>query len=359
MQKWSINSFVKYLESGYTMIGQDVQINNIAPIDEGVTTDISFCTSVGKEGLESILSSKSGIILCKKSLEGDIKRRIDYCTGISKLYVFVNNPRLVFIRIAKVIKYYSDIRKGISSHAIVSDSAKIGRNCYVGDYSIIGDDCTIGDNTIIDSRVVVKNAIIGNNCILQTGSVIGETVFAFERVDKDLSLEIFPHFGKVIIKNNVEIFANCSIARGTISDTIIEEGTKIDALCHIAQNAHIGKNSQLTAGTIVGEGAHIGNHCWLGLNSTLKHKIRIGNKVIVGSGSSVIDDVQDNEIVAGSPAKSIKHRISISSDKLFLMGGQIDDTNHRSNNHKLSNSADFIKRKGFTIVGIFFGALLI
>ena len=270
MQKWSINSFVKYLESDYTMIGQDVQINNIAPIDEGVTTDISFCTSVGEEGLESILSSKSGIILCKKSLEGDIKRRIDYCTDVSKLYVFVNNPRLVFIRIAKVIKYHNDIRKGISSHAIVSDSAKIGRNCYVGDYSIIGDDCTIGDNTIIDSRVVVKNAIIGNNCLLQTGSVIGETVFAFERVDKDLSLEIFPHFGKVIIKNNVEIFANCSIARGTISDTIIEEGTKIDALCHIAQNVHIGKNSQLTAGTIVGESAHIGNHCWIGLNSTSK-----------------------------------------------------------------------------------------
>ena len=109
-----------------------------------------------------------------------------------------------------------------------------------------------------------------------------------------------------MIENDVEIFANCSIARGSLSDTIIGQGTKIDALCHIAHNVTIGKNTELTAGTIVGGSPTIGNNCWLGLHSTIKNKIKIGDQVIVGSGSSVIYDIVDEDIVAGVPAKSIK-----------------------------------------------------
>jgi UDP-3-O-[3-hydroxymyristoyl] glucosamine N-acyltransferase len=80
------------------------------------------------------------------------------------------------------------------------------------------------------------------------------------------------------------IFANCSITRGSLSDTIIEQGTKVDALCHVAQNVHIGKNTQFTAGVIFGGSTTIGDNFWLGLNSTIKHKLNIGNNVIVGSG---------------------------------------------------------------------------
>ena len=60
--------------------------------------------------------------------------------------------------------------------------------------------------------------------------------------------------------------------------------------------------------------------CWTGLNSTIKHKVKIGNKVIIGSGASVINDIDDEDIVAGVPAKSIKHKVR--SNQLFLMAGQ-------------------------------------
>jgi len=253
MPQWKIESFLQCLDPNYSFIGQKrIQINNIAPIEKGASTDLSFCSSEGKKGLESVLDSRSGIILCKKSLEPYLHHKAGLINRISKLYVFVDNPRLVFIRIAKLMKSYKNNRKGISTHAIISDSAKIGRDCYVGDFTIIGDDCIVGDNSVIDSKVVVKNATVGNNCVIQPGSTIGEEGFAFERADIDMNLEKFPHFGKVIIENNVEIFANCSIARGSISDTIIEKGTKIDALCHIAHNVHIGTNTQVTAGTVVG-----------------------------------------------------------------------------------------------------------
>ena len=124
----------------------------------------------------------------------------------------------------------------------------------------------------------------------------------------------------VIIRDDVEVFSNCSIARGSLSDTIIGKGTKLDALVHVAHNVIIGENCEPTAGTIVGGSTIIGNSCWTGLNSTLKHKIKIGKKVIIGCGASVIHNVPDEDIVAGVPAKSIKHKVN--SNQLFLMAGQ-------------------------------------
>jgi len=142
--------------------------------------------------------------------------------------------------------------------------------------------------------------------------------FAYER-HETFDLERFPHIGGVRIGNNVEISSNCSIARGSLSDTIIGDGTKLDALVHVAHNVEIGKDCALTAGAVIGGSTIIGDTCWLGLNSTVKHKLKMGNNVIVGSGASVIHDVPDEDIVAGVPAKSIKHKVT--SKQLFLMGG--------------------------------------
>ncbi|MPZ08326.1 MAG: hypothetical protein GEU26_18255 [Nitrososphaeraceae archaeon] len=85
---------------------------------------------------------------------------------------------------------------------------------------------------------------------------------------------------------------------------------------HIAHNIEIGRHCALKAGIIIGGSTRIGDMCWTGLNSTIKHKVKIGNKVIIGSGASVINNI-DEDIVAGVPAKSIKHKVR--SNQLFLM----------------------------------------
>jgi len=363
MVERTVVSYLEQLEYDYTLVGQErIPIDNVAPIDKGTPSHLSFCSSDNHEDIEAILNSNSGIILCKKSLVDVIRQKNKFISSNSsmpKLFVFVDNPRLVFIKIVKLMRDRRDNRKGVSKHAIIADSAKIGRDCYIGDLAIVGDECIVGDNTIIDSRVVLKNSIVGNNCTLQSGSILGEDGFAFERNRKNMSLENFPHYGKVIIKNNVEIFANCSIARGSLTNTVIEEGTKIDALCHIAHNVHIGKNTQVTAGVVIGGSTIIDNNCWLGLNSTIKHKIKLGNSVIVGSGSSVIHNVGDKDIVAGNPAKSIKHKINMSDDKLFLMGGQSNENRnkeeHRFTLWKKDNS---IQLKGLAYLNILIGTLL-
>jgi len=87
---------------------------------------------------------------------------------------------------------------------------------------------------------------------IQPGVVIGADGFSYERIEHSFKLERFPHIGGVKIGDNVEVSSNCSIARGSLSDTIIGDGTKLDALVHVAHNVEIGRNCILTAGTIVG-----------------------------------------------------------------------------------------------------------
>lgn len=203
---------------------------------------------------------------------------------------------------------------GISPTAVISGNAKIGKNCRIGNFVVIGDNCNIGDNTIIYDRVsLVQKCDIGRNCIIQSGATIGSDGFAFERDYDTLELEKFPHLSGVKIGNNVEICANSSIARGSLSDTIIGDGSKLDALVHVAHNVIIGRNCELTAGTIIGGSTTIADTSWMGLNCTLKNKISIGSRVIVGCGAAVINDVLDEDVVAGVPAKSIKIRCLLNS----------------------------------------------
>lgn len=291
-------------------------INGVASIDRANENDLSFCSDAGHDAIERIMNSKAGVILCDSSLNGCVFPKIE----TNQSFIFTKTPRLAFIQILKHINGEETL-KGISESAVISKTAELGSNCYIGNYTTIGDNCQIGDNTTIYDRVsILENTKIGKNCIIQSGVTIGADGFAFERHETSLKLERFPHIGGVLIGDNVEISTNCSIARGTLSTTTIGNGTKLDSMVHVAHNVKIGENCVLTAGTIIGGGTTLGDACWTGLNSTLKHKIKIGNKAIVGCGATVIGDVRDEDVVAGVPAKSIKHKVT--SNHLFLMAGQ-------------------------------------
>jgi UDP-3-O-[3-hydroxymyristoyl] glucosamine N-acyltransferase len=310
-------------------------IYGVKDLKSASSGDLSFCSyDDAEKAIMGISKSNAKVIICHQSLEGLVYPR----SGKQQCLIFVKKPRMVVMKIINEIYYSPSVNKRkrirqnekiltVSPTAIVSKSARIGKNCTIGNFTKIGDKCIIGDNTVVGDRVIIEqNTRTGKNCIIQPGTVIGADGFAYERLEDTLELQKFPHIGGVIIGDNVEICSNCSIARGSLSDTIIGEGTKLDALVHIAHNVEIGRHCALTAGTIIGGSTRIGNMCWTGLNSTIKHKVKIGNKVIIGSGASVINNIDDEDIVAGVPAKSIKHKVR--SNQLFLMAGHKSHTSN-------------------------------
>lgn len=309
-----IESVLRSISPDFYTVGSGAMLNlieNMAAIDDANSRDITFCSDL--HSVSSISKSNAGIILCNKKLGGKVKPKEN------QLLIFLSNPKLAFIHIAKNLFEIRDEFNQPNTLSKISRTAKIDHNCIIGDFSIVGDNCTIGENTVVLDRAILKNCVIGKNCLIQSGVTLGEAGFGYER-DTSLELVGFPHFGQVILGSNVEIKANCSIARGSLKDTIIGDGTKIDGLVHIAHNTIVGKNCQITAGSIIGGSVTVGDNSWLGLNSTLKHKIKVGQRVIVGSGASVIHDISDEDIVAGVPVKSIKQKVT--SEQLFLMAGQ-------------------------------------
>ena len=138
--------------------------------------------------------------------------------------------------------------------------------------------------------------------------------------------------GKLIRKENnfdidigqdVDIGLYSCIDKGSYRNTVIGEGTKIDNLVHIAHNAIIGKHCLIVAGTIIGGSAEIGDFCFIGMNSSIKDHVKIGKHVIVGAGSVVIHDVEDYDIVAGNPAKSVKDKVTLTPEQIFQLVGYV------------------------------------
>jgi UDP-3-O-[3-hydroxymyristoyl] glucosamine N-acyltransferase len=327
---WDVKAMLLDLGIHHSAIGPRRMINGVSSIKEAGKNDLSFCWYEGERALSLITSSNAGAILCKRNTEEIVKSPPGNAPSAKtnnerkhnseeKQLFFVDNPRLVFVQLMNII-IKKDSKPTVSSSALISQTARVGANCSIGDYVKVGDNCVIGNNTIIGDGVkLVQNCSVGDNCIIQPGVVIGADGFAFER-HQNGKLERFPHIRGVKVGNDVEICSNSSIARGSLSDTIVGDGTKIDALVHIAHNVIIGSNCELTAGTIIGGSTTIGDMCWTGLNCTLKDNIKVGNNVIIASGASVIRDIQDGDVVAGVPAKSIKDKVK--TNHLFLMSGQ-------------------------------------
>lgn len=146
---------------------------------------------------------------------------------------------------------------------------------------------------------------IGANCNIDKTAVIGRDGFGYEP-DEEGNLIFFPHFGHVVIGDNVDIGAYTCIDRGTLNNTFIDNGTKIDNLVHIGHNCQIGKNVCIPPGVVVGGSVIIGDNTFIGMNTCIREHVKIGSNVTIGMGSVITKDIPDSETWFGNPGRRVK-----------------------------------------------------
>ena len=164
---------------------------------------------------------------------------------------------------------------------------------------IIGQDCIIGSGNIL------KNSYIGNRVVLQDDCKLGQKGFGFIPM-KEKNIK-FPHIGIVLIEDDVEIASGCTIDRGSIDDTCIGKNTYIDNQVHIAHNVKIGSNCMIAGQVGFAGSSKIGNNVSIGGQAGISGHLKIGNNVKIGGGSGVVKNIEDNQIVMGYPAESLRN----------------------------------------------------
>ncbi|MBI2968178.1 MAG: UDP-3-O-(3-hydroxymyristoyl)glucosamine N-acyltransferase [Bacteroidetes bacterium] len=274
-------------------------------ISDADQDSISWLNPTRKDKKELLLKTKAAVIICSEK-----KSFLKNFTHVPA-FISVPNPKLVFIRIVKLF-FQPAMKFSIHPSAVIHPQAKISKNVFIGSH------CTIGKVTIKEYSVIAPGAVlfdhvhIGRNVIIGANSVLGSVGFGISRNDSG-AYERFPHIGGVTIEDNVEIGTNSCIDRGTLGNTIIHKGCKIDNLVHIAHNVVVGENSVIIANTMIGGSTIIGKNSWIAPSSSLRDAIIIGANVTIGTGANVTKNVPDNQTWTGNPARELTEFVMIQS----------------------------------------------
>lgn len=203
--------------------------------------------------------------------------------------------------------FFSDNKKleGIGHNTYLSPDVKLGENVTIGHNCTLDGDITIGDGTRIYNNVnIINNVTIGQKCEIQSGVNIGHDGFGYTE-DEEHQKTMVKHYGGIVIEDNVYIGGNSYIERGTIDNTIIKNGAKIDGACVIGHNCIIAPNTAMVAGSIMLGSVHLEDNVYIA-SALIKNQVTVGRNAIVGMGSVVIKDVEADTTVIGIPARKIK-----------------------------------------------------
>ncbi|MBD1150422.1 UDP-3-O-(3-hydroxymyristoyl)glucosamine N-acyltransferase [Pelagibacterales bacterium SAG-MED29] len=289
------------------------KIKDVKTLKNSKKFDLTFLDSIKYKSHASI--TKASYCITTKKLEKFLPKKVER--------IIVKN---VLFELAKVLKKiypdadidYPDLSlkspnknkfKSVKfgNNVLIGKNVKIGKNTIIGSNSIIEHDVVIGSNCVIASNVILKNSILGNNIVIQDDCKIGLKGFGFIPL-KEKNFK-FPHIGRVIINDNVEIASGCTIDRGSVDDTEIGKNTYLDNQVHMAHNVKIGSNCMIAGQVGFAGSSTIGNNVSIGGQAGISGHLTIGNNVKIGGGSGVVKDIEDNQVVMGYPAVPFKEFI--------------------------------------------------
>jgi len=178
---------------------------------------------------------------------------------------------------------------------VIGDRVTIMPGCYIGDGVEIGDDTLIYPNVTI-----YHECKICKKCIIHAGTVIGSDGYGFAHTKEGQHVKFY-QLGNVIIEDDVEIGANCTIDRGALESTIIKEGVKIDNLVHIAHNCEIGEYSLITGQVGLSGSTKLGRNVIMGGQSATAGHLEIGPFATIAARGGVTKSIPGGKVYAGFP----------------------------------------------------------
>jgi UDP-3-O-[3-hydroxymyristoyl] glucosamine N-acyltransferase len=268
-----------------------LRVGQAAPLDRALAGQISFLANPRYR--PQLQSTRAGaVILTSAAAE-----------GYAGACIVASNPYAYFARVAQLLDRRERPAAGVhpaavvetdlpasasvGAGAVIGRGAAIGAGARIGPGCVVGAGAAIGADAVLHANVTVYAAcVIGARCVIHSGAVVGSDGFGFAR-DDDGSYVKIPQTGRVVIGDDVEIGANTTIDRGTLEDTVIEDGVKIDNLVQIAHNCRVGAHTVIAGCTGIAGSTRIGRRCMFGGATMIIGHIDIADDVVITGASFV------------------------------------------------------------------------
>ncbi len=290
--------------------GKDVDIDAIQTLKDATPSNLSFLSDT--KYIADLATTKAAAILIEEKFvdmlpEGVIPLITDEpylkLALVSKMFAPTISADTYTPTIGTDCSLASDLKCG--NGVVIGSGVTIMPGCY------LGDNVKISDDTIIYPNVTIyHDCYIAKSCIIHAGTVIGSDGYGFAHTKQGEHVKIYQN-GNVVIEDNVEVGANCTIDRAALGSTLLRHGTKIDNLVQIGHNCDIGENSLMAGQSGVAGSTALGRNTVLGGQSAVSGHLQLGDFVTVAGKAGVTKSLEGHETYAGFPAMPIKRWLKL------------------------------------------------
>lgn len=283
------------------LIGENKEIDSLQSLDKAQSNQLSFLENA--KFLDALKTTKAAAVILKEEYLGFLPH------GVSALVS--DEPYLSLAYISKL--FAKPVMQKEGKRPIVGHDCTIADDVYLGFDTKIGDNVTIlpgcvimdgvqiGSNTILHPNVTIyRDCVVGENCIIHSGTVIGSDGYGFAHTKDGRHIKIYQN-GNVVIEDDVEIGANCTIDRAVFDSTVIRKGTKLDNLIQIGHNCDIGENVLMASQVGISGSSKLGQNVVMGGQSATAGHLEIGPFAVIAARGGVTKSVPGGKTYAGFP----------------------------------------------------------
>jgi UDP-3-O-[3-hydroxymyristoyl] glucosamine N-acyltransferase len=284
-------------------------LTGVAPLQTAEPDEVSFLDN--RKYADALAGTRAGAVIVHSDMAGRVPQ--------SAVPIATDEPYVAWARVAALFHPLPPARPGVHPSAVVAPDASIeasaevgplavigskigiGPRCRVGAGAIIGDGVVLGADCQIGARASISHALIGDRVVVFPGACIGQDGFGFAITGEDFVS--VPQLGRVVLEDDVEVGANTTIDRGSLHDTVIGAGSRLDNLVQIGHNVRLGRGCVIVSQVGISGSTILEDHVMVGGQAGLTGHLRVGRRARVGAQAGVMSDVPAGADVVGSPAQ--------------------------------------------------------
>ena len=289
-----------------------LMLSGIAPLQAAGPDQVSFLDN--KKYSSALAETRAGAVI----VHPDMAPRVP-ATAVA---IACDEPYAAWARVAALFFPLPPAEPGIHASAIVSQEAvvdptaevgalaviearaEIGARCRIGAHAVIGEGVIVGPDCRIAAHVTISHALLGARVVLYPGVRVGQDGFGFA-VSEGRFLSV-PQLGRVVLEDDVEVGANSTIDRGSLHDTVIGAGSRLDNLVQIGHNVRLGRGCIIVSQAGISGSTVLEDHVVVAGQAGLIGHLKIGRGARIGAQAGVMADVPAGADVLGSPAQPVR-----------------------------------------------------